>query len=227
MISELDTRRESISKISFLLAHKNLDLFTLMLLVLISTMQDIVTKIIDAMEGDFTEDAFFEEICKFPESVNYGYAICQESVVNGLAITCYKIINNELVKDGPELHVNYLSNNYDNVGRELLIGNKQQTVLISSFCVYNEGMTVGTDLREEIYSNRTDFFINGIYQEHSSDFFSDKYREEISIIHKQIFDDNMYLWLLDLITSGDLSFQVRVIYPLNALRKDKDSNAFV
>ena len=129
-------------------------------------------------------DDLFRDLLKI---YNY-HIILKEPNEYGIQITSYKLLNNKdkYIKDGIRLFVD------DKEPNDYYPG-----FYITLYEYYENGKRINNGLKEIIYSNRTEYYINDKYI--SSDI------DDLEYIHDQIneriIDDKVYPWLFELITS--------------------------
>lgn len=106
----------------------------------------------------------------------------------GVNIQSYNMINTypHYEKHGLDIFVNFCNNNYSSY-----------PFYISSYSYYKNGTIIDNNLIEQIYSNRTEYFVNGKYV--STD---ENYVEHIiKHINDKLLNDKVYSWLVDFISN--------------------------
>ena len=136
---------------------------------------------------DILDDDLFRNL---PGIEDY-HIILKEEGEYGIQIRSYKLTDDKYVKDGVSLFVDKAqSNKY------------HQEFYITSYEYYENDDVVGNNLKEIIFSNRTEYYLNGIFRFSTSneeDF--DSYEYIFDQINKKIMIDKVYPWLFELVES--------------------------
>lgn len=136
--------------------------------------------------------------CELDNTKNYQFIISQISKC-GIDITSYRCskLGPYQQRDGVSIFVNYShENNASNY-----------PFYISSYSFHINGTQCGNSLTEEIYSNRTEYYINNEF----ISYHKKNIDSIIKYINTKILDDKVYPWLYDLITRDNKQNELIVI----------------